>query len=157
AQMEQDYGAGLQKTDFANAPEQARGQINDWVAKQTEDRIQNIVPEGAITPATRLVLANAIWFSCAWQSPFEPTATQDGPFTLRDGSTVTTPFMFQQDYLPYARGDGFQAIEFPFAGSDFTFTVILPDQGRFDAFEAGLTTDTLNATLGQLSSTKVRV
>jgi serpin B len=157
AEIEQFYGAGLQKTDFVNAPEQARGQINDWVAKQTEDRIQNIVPENAIKPDTRLVLANAIWFSCAWQNPFNPTATQDGPFTLPDGSAATVPFMFQQAYLPYARGDGFQAIEFPFAGSDFAFTVILPDQGRFDAFERGLTTVKLSAALGQLSSTEVRV
>lgn len=155
--IEQNYGAGLQKTDFVNPPEQARGQINAWVAKQTDDRIQNIVPPGAITPATRLVLANAIWFSGAWQSPFLPSATQDGPFSLRDGTTATVPFMFQRVNLPYARGDGFQAIECPFAGSNFALTVILPDRGRFDAVEQALDAGKFNAALGQLSSTELRV
>ncbi|MEA2593862.1 MAG: serpin [Thermomicrobiales bacterium] len=157
AQVEQYYGARLQKSDFVNAPEEARGQINDWVARQTEDRIQNIVPERAITRDTRLVLANAIWFSSEWQSRFDPSATEDGAFFLPDGTTATVPFMFQRTYLPYARGDGFQAIDFPFAGSEFSFTVILPDEGQLDAFEQGLDTDTLNAALGPLTSTDVRV
>ena len=73
AQLEQYYGAGLQQSDFINAPEETREQINDWVAEQTEDRIQDIVPEGAITPLTRLVLANAIYFYGGWQSTFEPS------------------------------------------------------------------------------------
>jgi serpin B len=157
ADLEKYYGAGLQETDFINAPEEARGQINDWVAEQTEDRIQNIVPEGAITPATRLVLANAIYFYGAWSSQFDPDSTEDGDFFLLDATTVTVPFMRQGDHFPYARGDGFQAIEFPYAGSGLTFTVILPDEGRFDAVEAGFDADALNAAIGQLSSTDVRV
>src|SRR5690606_20676072 len=62
ARLEQHYEAGLQQTDFINAPDAARDEINDWVEEQTEDRIQDIVPEGAITTRTRLVLANAIYF-----------------------------------------------------------------------------------------------
>jgi hypothetical protein len=134
ALLEQSYGAGLHQSDFIHAPEETRGQINEWVAEQTEDRIQDIVPEGAITPATRLVLANAIYFYGAWFDPFMPDATSDGEFFLLDGTTVTVPFMFQQEHLNYARGDGFQVIEFPYAGgpsgtSGFAFTVILPDEG----------------------------
>jgi serpin B len=157
AQIEKYYGAGLQPTDFANAPEDAREEINDWVADQTEDRIQNIVPEGGITPDTLLVLANAIWFYGGWAETFSPDATEDGDFYLDDGATVTVPFMFQWSHLPYARGDGFQVIEFPYAGSGFTFTVILPDEGQFDAFEEGLDPAALNAALDQLSSTEAQI
>jgi len=157
AQIEQYYGAGLQEADFINAPEEARKQINDWVAEQTEGRIQNIVLEGKITPDTRLVLANAIYFYGGWQSTFDPEFTQDDQFFLLDGTTATVPFMFQGEHLPYARGDGFQVIEFPYAGSGFTFTVILPDQGQFAAFEEGFDAQTLDAALGQLASTDVLV
>jgi serpin B len=157
AQLRRYYGAGLQPTDFANAPEDARGQINDWVADQTEDRIKNIVPEGAITPDTRLVLANAIWFYGGWQETFSPDATEDGEFALDGGATVTVPFMFQRAHLPYARGDGFEVIEFPYAGSSFTFTVILPDEGQFAAFEEGLDAETLGTAIDRLASTDVRV
>jgi serpin B len=156
-EIEQYYGAGLQPVDFKNAPEAARGQINDWVAQQTEDRIQNIVPEGGVTAESRLVLADAIWFSGAWSNPFEPDATSDADFHLSDGATVTVPFMTLRAHLPYTRGDGFQVIEFPYAGSGFTFTVILPDEGQFDTVDAGLDADTLNAALDQLSTTEIDV
>ena len=78
ALIERYYGTGLQKVDVKHAPEAARQEINGWVAEQTEDRIQDIVPVDAIEPDTRLVLANAIWFSGGWASWFSPDATEDG-------------------------------------------------------------------------------
>jgi serpin B len=151
------YGAGLQTVDFAQAPGGARGKINDWVAKQTNDRIQDIVPPGAITAMTRLVLANAIWFSGPWANPFDPEQTQDGPFHRLDGAAATVPFMVQRAHLDYGSGDGFRAIEFPFAGSGFVFTVILPDAGTFDAFEASLNPQVLADAIDQLADTEVLV
>lgn len=156
-ELAQAYGAGLQTVDFVQAPEAARGTINDWVAKQTNDRIENIVPPDAITAMTRLVLANAIWFSGPWANPFDPRQTQDGPFHRLDGTAATVPFMVQEADLDYANGDGFQAIDFPFAGSGFVFTVILPDEGTFDAFEAKLDPAALEDAIAQLSGTKVLV
>ncbi|HET8523212.1 MAG TPA: serpin family protein [Thermomicrobiales bacterium] len=157
ALIERSYGAGLQSTDFNGAPEAAREHINEWVAKQTEDHIKNIVPEGGITAATRLVLANAIYFYGPWQSTFSTGDTQDGDFFLVDGTTVTVPFMSQRVHLPYTNADGFQVIEFPFEGSSFTFTVILPDKGRFDAVEATFDPGALNEALRHLTDTDVRV
>ncbi len=154
-EIERYYGAGLQRTDFINAPEDARGQVNDWVAEHTEDRIQNIVPEGVITSITRLVLANAISFYGPWQSQFEPDATSDDTFHLLDGGTVTVPFMFQQEHLPYASGDGYQAIELPYDGSGFALTVILPDEGQFETVEAELDAGTLATAVDQLAYTEV--
>jgi serine protease inhibitor len=157
AQLEQSYGTGLHQSDFINAPEETREEINAWVAEQTEDRIQDIVPEGNITPDTRLVLANAIYFYGGWEDTFEPEATEDGDFFLLDGSTVTVPFMFQREHLSYAQGNGFQVIEFPYAESDFAFTVILPEDGDFATVEDGLDSDTLNAALAELASTELLV
>jgi serpin B len=157
AELERYYGAGLQPTDFAGAPEEARGEINDWVADQTEDRIENIVPEGAISPDTRLVLANAIWFYGGWLETFSPESTEDGDFFLTDGTTTTAPFMYQWSDFPYARGDGFQVIELPYSGSGFRFTVILPDEGEFVSFEENLAPAALNTALGQLESTEVQL
>lgn len=136
--LEEDFGAGLQLVDFRNEPDAARDDINEWVEDHTEDRIQNIVPEGAITVDTRLVLANAIWFYGAWANPFEKDATEDGDFTLLDGDTITVPFMRQNKFMSHAEGDGYQVVELPYAGSGFAFTVILPDEGEFDAVEETL-------------------
>jgi serpin B len=155
ALVAQYYGGGFQQTDFINAPEPAREEINAWAAEQTENRIQDIFPPGSITEGTRLVLANAVYFYGGWEVPFNPNRTEDDAFFLLDGTTVNVPFMVQQQWLPYARGDGFQVIEFPYAESRFTFTVILPDEGQFDAVEAALDPVLLDSVLGQLADTDV--
>jgi serpin B len=157
AELAELYGAGLQEADFVNGPEAARKEINSWVAEQTENRIQDIVPEGVIDERTRLVLANAIYFYGGWEHPFDPELTADDDFSLLDGTSVSVPFMGQTGNLPYTRGDGFRVIEFPYAGSGFTFTVFLPDDGRFAAFEERLDSGTMVAALGQLMPTDVIV
>ncbi|HVO42389.1 MAG TPA: serpin family protein [Aggregatilineales bacterium] len=138
--LKANYGAGLQPTDFMTAPEKARLAINAWVAKETLDRIQDIVPSGAIDTSTRLVLANAIYFKNAWQYPFDPTATANKPFTLRDGQPVDVPMMSQSDAesFGYLRGDGYQVIELPYAGQFGTMLIVLPDSGQFEIIEKRL-------------------
>ena len=111
----------------------------------------------AITPDTRLVLANAIWFAGAWRSTFEPDNTEDGDFTLLDGETVEVPFMRQTEGYLYAEGDGFQAIELPYEGSGFAFTILLPAEGEFEAFEESLDRATLDEIVGEMTDTQVRL
>jgi serpin B len=152
-----DYGAALQETDFVGAPDAARDEINDWVADQTEERIQDIVPEGAITPDTRLVLANAAYFYGAWQETFDPGATSDEEFNLLDGSTVPVPLMFQQTELAYVQGDGYQIVELPYDRSGLAFTVILPDEGQFEAVESRFSEIALDGGFDHLDWTEVRL
>ncbi|MBM3175326.1 MAG: serpin family protein, partial [Chloroflexi bacterium] len=83
--LAQNYGAGLRTLDFKQASEASRITINDWVSQQTEGRIKDLIPKGAIDPLTRLVLTNAIYFNAAWQFPFKKESTKDGAFHLLDG------------------------------------------------------------------------
>ena len=53
----------------------ARDAINSWVAAHTGQLIRNLMPPGAITPQTMMVLANAIYLKALWTSPFAKTAT----------------------------------------------------------------------------------
>jgi serpin B len=155
AEIKRSYGAGLQPVDFASAPEAVRGEINAWVARRTGNRIQNIVPPGAITAATRLVLANAMYFYGPWLSQFQPSDTEKDAFHLLGGSAATVRFMVQQQQFGYARGHGFQAVELPYAQQGFALTILIPDEGRFDAFEAKLDATTLDAALGQIAATEI--
>jgi len=141
------YGAGLHPADFLHDPEGAREEINGWVAEHTGDKIQNIVPEGALTEGSRLVLANAVYFYGGWLETFDEDKTKDGEFTLVDGATITTPFMHQQAHFGYSAGDGYQVIELPYAGSRFAFTMIVPDAGQFDTVEQGLDTTQLTTAI----------
>lgn len=137
ALMESAYGATPHPVDFG-APEEARQTINDWVAGETEDRITDLIPPGVIDALTRLVLTNAIYFNAAWEVPFEENLTADGPFTLLGGEEVTVPMMRQTESLPYAEGDGYQAVELAYDGGELSMIVLLPEEGGFEAFEGSL-------------------
>ena len=155
--LHEDFGLWLELTDFASDPEGARDDINDWVEEQTEDRIQDLVPKGAIDAMTKLVLANAIYFYGPWRDPFEPVDTEDGDFHLPDGTTTSVPFMYQREYFHYAVGEGMQMLELPYANDGFAMTIILPDEGEFDAFEERLDAAALDAAIGQLAGTELRL
>lgn len=154
-QLAEYYGSPLQPADFKNDPEGVRTAIEAWVADHTEGRIDGIVPEGALTPDSRLVLANAIYFYGGWQHSFSESATADGDFHLAGGSTASVPFMYQQEELAYVDAGTFQLVDLPYQGSGLAFTVILPDDGQFDAVEAGLDVATLDVAISQLSGQKV--
>ena len=76
------YAARLAEVDFAGDTEGARRTINDWVGTETAGKIPELLRSGDLTPATSLVLANAIHFKAAWAGPFDPALTKPAAFTL---------------------------------------------------------------------------
>jgi serpin B len=150
-----NYGAGLRVLDFISAPEESRVAINDWVAEQTEGRIEDLIPQGLISPLTRLVLTNAIYFNAAWAYPFDEDVTQDGIFYLLDGGEVTVPMMSQTESFGYAQGDGYQAVELPYDGEELAMVIFLPASGQFEAFEAALDAAQVEAIIESLDYREV--
>jgi len=143
--LAENYGAGLRLLDFQAAPEESRVIINDWVSEQTEGRIEDLIPQGAIDALTRLVLTNAVYFNAAWLNPFSEEATSDGTFYLLSGDTVTVPMMRQTASFGYLEGKGYQAVELPYDGGELSMVVLLPEAGRFEAFEQSLDAGLLRA------------
>lgn len=133
--LAENYGAGLRIVDFIDETEPSRITINDWVSNETEGRIEDLIPQGAISQMTRLVLTNAIYFNAAWQYPFEEDATSPGVFYLLNGEEVTVSMMEQQESFLYAEGDNYQAVELPYDGQELSMVILLPGSGQFKAFE----------------------
>lgn len=138
--LSQNYGAGLRLLDFVKASEQSRQTINQWVSKQTEEKIKDLLPPGSINDQTRLVLTNAIYFNAAWQSQFKPEDTADGQFHLLNGSDVTAQMMKQTLSTGYTKGSNYQAVELPYDGDELSMVILLPEADQFKAFQ-----DTLNS------------
>jgi len=139
--LAENYGAALRLLDFVGEPEQSRVIINEWVSAKTEDKIKDLLPAGSITPLTRLVLTNAIYFNAAWKYKFEKDCTRDEPFYLLDGGQVAVPMMSQTETFGYAEGDGYQAVELLYDGEELSMVILLPDSGRFAEFESSLDAD----------------
>ena len=152
-----NYGAGMRSINFAEAPEESREIINDWVAERTEDRIRDLIPEGAIDGLTRLALTNAIYFNAAWHSPFQVEATRNRTFHLIDGTAIQAPMMSQTASFGYLRGDGYQAIDLLYQGEEMSMTLLVPDEGKFSQFEAVLDADTVDGILKNVRSERLQL
>jgi len=64
------FRAEARLVDFAQNAEAARGEINSWVEQKTQDKIRDLIQPGQLSPATRLVLCNAIYFKSQWADRF---------------------------------------------------------------------------------------
>ncbi len=153
--LAENYGAGLRILDFIKAPEQSRITINKWVSDQTEERIKDLIPKGAIDELTRLVLTNAIYFNAAWQYPFEEDATFNGAFHLLNGDKITVPMMRQTESFGYAEGDGYQVVELPYDGRELSMVILLPSPGQFELFEESLNAQRVDDIVKNLNTREV--
>ena len=130
ATLREAAAVGVRDADFRRAAEQARQEINGLVAKQTENKITDLLGPGTLGVDTRLVLVNAIYLNAAWAFPFPEGATGNGPFYPGGpsaGAPVTARMMRLRHELRYLRGDGYQAVVLPYRGPTLAMIVVLPD------------------------------
>jgi serpin B len=153
--LAENYGAGLRIMDFMTQAEESRLAINEWISDQTNERIPDLIPPGAIDAFTRLVLTNAIYFNAAWENRFDKHVTANGPFYLLDGGQVTVPMMRQTESFGYTEGEGYQAVELPYDGNELSMVILLPASGNFQAFEAGLQSQQVSGIISSLQPSAV--
>lgn len=155
------YGANVTNLDFARQPESSRAAINRWVEERTNDLIRDLLPEGSISPLTRLVITNAIYFKGTWVKQFDENRTVDAPFWKGPGESVRVPMMQRTDeeaIYGYAETESLQVLEMPYAhesGAGLSMLVILPDDIR--AAEESLDAQTIGDLRQSLTERRVNV
>ena len=127
ALVKEKYAAPLKEMDFKKEPEQSRAAINRWVEAQTKDRIRDLIPAGAIQPATRLALVNALYLRAAWSKEFDARLTKPERFLARGRDAAEVPTMLIQTNCGYAKRGGFQIVTRSYDG-DLQFVIVLPDK-----------------------------
>jgi len=139
--LAQLYGAPFGLVDFARDSAGARAAINQWVSEQTHGQVAELLPQGAVTPLTRLVLANALYLGGQWKDTekFLAGDTQNQPFTRLDGGQVSVPLMSQaaKNRLYYA-GANYQAVFLPLGDSGLGLLALLPAEGQWEALEQAM-------------------
>lgn len=138
--VERNYGAGLQRVNFRGDSERARSTINRWVESKTNDRIRNLLSPANVTPKTRSVLVNAVYFKSDWSIPFDKAATKSDRFTLASGKTVMRPLMNRKGDVQFAEHDGVKALALPYRGGETEMLFLLPNRADgLRALEGSLT------------------
>lgn len=153
-----NYGAGINIVDFQTQAEESRKTINGWVAKKTENRIEDLLPVGVLDSNTKAVLVNAVYFNAAWKNRFTESGTTPAPFTKLDSSTVDVPTMhlFAKSF-PYASTDDYEAIALPYDGDELSMLVVVPKAGEYATFETALTGGKVLDILAGLETTSVNL
>jgi serpin B len=158
ALLSSDYGAEALNADFVTAPEAARARINAWTEERTKGRIKGLFSEGALSPMTRLVLVNAVYFKGKWEQPFTKAMTGDAEFTLNGGTKTKVQMMGfagTRD-LEYGETGDFQALRLPYKGG-LDMLVALPKPGvKLADAQKKLTPSGLAALRKSLESQKVK-
>ena len=151
------YGAEMERVDFS-AGEQARRAINEWVEQQTQQKIKDVIPAGALNKLTRLVLTNAIYFKGKWREQFKKNATVNTDFFLGATDKVSVPMMNQKASFGLMDGEGLKVLELPYSGDNLSMLVLLPEKNDgLDELEKKLNTDNLKIWVGGLSKGDVQV
>jgi serpin B len=150
--VQTNYGAGFHPVNFKTAPDSVRGTINQWVEKQTNDKIQNLLGPGTVTALTRLILTNAIYFKGAWADQFSKNATENKGFHLSAGKTIQAPTMYNSGSYYYLKGPSFQALLLPYEKDEISMLILLPDNiDGLPALEHSLSAGNLEKWVASLS------
>lgn len=153
------FGAPMAKVDFKGNFEGVRTNINDWVAKKTENKITGLMPQGSLDDLTRLVIVNALYFKGDWEEAFDKGATSPGAFTTPGGEKQTPMMHGDHDARHgYAAVDGVKVLSMDYKGGAMSMLFILPDaKDGLPAVEKSLTTAKLDGFVGALSRKPVEV
>jgi serpin B len=150
--VETNYGAGFHPVDFKSAPDSVRATINQWVEQQTDNKIQNLLGPGTVTPLSRLILTNAIYFKAAWADQFSKNATENEDFHLSAGKTIQAPTMHNSEGYYYSKGPSFQALLMPYEKNEISMLILLPDNvDGLPALERSLTASNLDKWMASLN------
>ncbi|XP_028718820.1 serine protease inhibitor A3F-like isoform X2 [Peromyscus leucopus] len=148
------YQAEISTADFQQ-PHEAKKLINDYVSKQTQGKISELISD--LDEQTLMVLVNYIYFKGKWKTPFEPHFTRESDFYLDEKRTVKVPMMYHMFLTtPYFRDEDLSCsvVELKYTGNASAL-FILPDEGRMQQVEASLQPETLKKWKDSLRSRKI--
>lgn len=134
-ELRETYDVSVGELDGQKDARKAVKEINAWVARQTDQKIKDLLAGGAITPATKLLLVNATHVRGAWAHEFPLAATKPRDFYTGPKKTVKTSMMQATGWeLPYAERKGYRALMLPFKDGDASLVVLVP--GAVDGLPA---------------------
>ena len=157
SRVEKYYGGKVANLDFVKETEKSRQTINNFIEEQTNDKIQDLIPQGVLNEMTRLVLTNAIYFKGTWEWEFDKSDTREQDFRITSDNIVKTPMMYmkpEKAMLNYADMEDLQILELPYKGEKISMLILLPTE-NLKSIEANLTAEKLDEYKSQMKETKL--
>ncbi|MCX4325989.1 MAG: serpin family protein [Lachnospiraceae bacterium] len=117
------FGAEIYNSRFSD---RTAGEINNWINKNTDGMIKEIIDE--VPDNARMYLINALAFDAEWEEVYSENAVVNGKFTKEDGEKEDVPLMYSEEgtYIEDNNTTGF--IKY-YADSKYAFIGLLPKEG----------------------------
>ena len=144
------YRSETELLDFVGDTEGSRKRINAWVEQQTNNKIKDLIPPGALDPPppVGLILTNSIYFKGDWARVFEAFKTKKREFHLTASKSEMIDMMHMKDeeWL-FGTSDEWDCkmLQLPYKGNRISMMVILPNKIE------GLKNVEANLSLGMLT------
>ncbi|KAM4540425.1 protein Z-dependent protease inhibitor isoform 2-T2 [Fundulus diaphanus] len=121
------FHADIKTVDFTDT-QGSISYINDYIRQKTKDRIAEMI--STLDETTQLLLINTIFFRGAWQIPFDPDLTRNGPFYIDNFNILQVPMMVKEDKF-YNMEDiplGAKVLKLPYL-EGVAMLILLPNKG----------------------------
>jgi serpin B len=149
-----NYDAEVREINFSSPD--ALTQINGWCARQTKDKIPEILEK--ISGDVMMYLINAVYFKGVWVYQFDKEETKEEDFYLPDGTTRKVDMMHQQASLNYTADENAKYLELPYGNQAFSMIFILQHDGKTtDDVAAQLESETRNDRMKSLGGLEVNL
>merc|ERR1712141_322241 len=103
--------------------------INDWVENKTNNLITDFISPEILSPSTRLLVLNAIYFKANWKYPFLKFDTLNSvKFAVTGNSEVEVDMMAKSDTILHQSNKALQSdiVSLPYEDENFQMMVFLP-------------------------------
>ncbi|KAL4477422.1 hypothetical protein ABPG74_002572 [Tetrahymena malaccensis] len=152
------FQSGFEQVNFGHT-EAVRQNINQWVAQQTRDKIQELLKKESIDDSTRMVLVNALYLKADWLYKFQGKNTADKYFYIEPNNEqkkVLTKMMSNEAKYGYGKFDGFEYIQLPYQNEDFAMEIFLPSK-NIQELESKLTYEQMQNAMKNSQKTKIKL
>jgi serpin B len=102
------------------------GDVNGWVKRKTEGKIERILDK--LDEASAAVILNAVYFKGKWASTFAKSGTQEQAFNLARGGEAMVPMMRRVGHYALAERGSYRAIRLPYEVGAIGMVVLLPNE-----------------------------
>lgn len=137
--LKEHHAAEVHEAPFKENADDARKAINQWVAKNTDDKITELLPPSSVDAMTSIVLTNAIAFDADWTDAFDKKNTKKAPFHLLNGKSVEADLMYREfNRASYWETEDFHAVALPYESGNYAMSIVVPNEGQFDKVRAYL-------------------
>jgi serpin B len=118
----------VKRCNFQRNPQQCRQQVNRYVAQKTNQKLQQTVPQDAVTTNTKMVVVNTAQLKARWGRQFrQQQTTKQGTFyPLGSQQPKRVQTLQSQGQFNYYEDEQLQVVGVPTQQQELTFYVIVP-------------------------------